>query len=106
MTKEQKMKQRIINQVIHDALDVYETQNGGMTKVWPLRSCNATNYENERYIVLVSYTTTVAFIDKQEHSAYDILRLVYGYTSTSAQHIAKFFSDYARDCMQYRYYDV
>ena len=90
MTKQQKMEQRIVNQVIHNALDVYETQNGGMVKVGQLRSCNATIYENERYIVLISYTTTVAFVDKQQRSAYDILRLVYGYTSTSAQRIAKF----------------
>ena len=102
----QKMKQQIINSAVHLALNEYENQNGNMEKVGRLRTCNATVYENERYIVLISYTTTVAFIDKLEHKAYDILRLVYGYTSTSAQHIAKFFSDYARGYEQYRYYDI
>ena len=102
----EKMKQQITNNAIHIALNEYENQNGNMIKVGRLRTCNATVYENERYIVLISYTTTVAFIDKQERAAYDILRLIYGYTSTSAQHIAKFFNDYARGCDKYRYYDI
>ena len=102
----QKMQQQIINNAVHLALNEYEKQNGNMVKVGRLRTCNATVYENERYIVLISYTTTVAFIDKREQRAYDILRLVYGYTATSAQHIAKFFSDYARGYEQYRYYNI
>lgn len=102
----QKEKQQIINSAIHLALNEFENQNDNMVKVGRLRTCNATVYENDRYIVLISYTTTVAFIDKLEHKAYDILRLVYGYTATSAQHIAKFFSDYARGYEQYRYYDI
>ena len=100
------MKQQILNNAIRLALNEYENQNGNMVKVGRLRTCNATVYENERYIVLISYTTTVAFIDKQDRRAYDILRLIYGYTSTSAQHIAKFFNDYARGYEQYRYYDI
>lgn len=102
----QKMKQQIINNAIHLALNEFENQNDSLAKVGRLRTCNATVYENERYIVLISYTTTVAFIDKHEERAYDILRLIYGYTSTSAQHIAKFFNDYARGYEQYRYYDI
>lgn len=102
----QKMKQQIINSAVHLAINEFENQNGGLVKVGRLRTCNATVYENERYIVLISYTTTVAFIDKRERKAYDILRLVYGYTSTSAQHIAKFFNDYARGYEQYRYYNI
>ena len=102
----QKIKQQIINETVYRALNEFENQNNNMVKVGRLRTCNATVYENERYIVLISYTTTVAFIDKREQKAYDILRLVYGYTSTSAQHIAKFFSDYARGYEQHRYYDI
>lgn len=102
----QKQKQQIINNAIHLALNEFENQNDNMVNVGRLRTCNATVYENERYTVLISYTTTVAFIDKREQKAYDILRLVYGYTSTSAQHIAKFFNDYARGYEQYRYYDI
>ena len=100
------MKQQIINNAIRLALNEFENQNGNMVKMGRLRTCNATVYENERYIVLISYTTTVAFIDKREQKAYDILRLIYGYTSTSAHHIAKFFNDYARGYEQHRYYDI
>ena len=100
------MKQQIINNAIQLALNEYENQNGNMRKIGRLRTCQATVHENERYIVLISYTAIVAFIDKQEHVAYDILRLIYGYTSTSAQHIAKFFNDYARGCTRFRYYDI
>ena len=60
-----------------------------------LRSCQACVYETENYFVLKSYDTIVAFIDKNTRQKFDILRKVYGYTSTSAQHIAKFFSDYS-----------
>lgn len=102
----QKMKQQIVNSAIHLALNEYENNYSNMKKVGRLRTCNASVYENGRYITLVSYDTPVAFIDKRERKAYDILRLVYGYTSTSAQHIAKFFSDYARGYEQYRYYDI
>lgn len=40
-------------------------------------------------IYLISYDTLVAFIDFSGN-LYDVLRLVYGYTSTSAKHINKF----------------
>lgn len=102
----QKEKQQIVNSAIHLAINEYENNYSILEKVGRLRTCNATVYENGRYIVLISYTTTVAFIDKRERKAYDILRLVYGYTSTSAQHIAKFFNDYARGYEQYRYYNI
>lgn len=42
-----------------------------------------------RYIFLVSYNTMIAYID-ENGVLVDILRLVYGYTATSAKHIAKF----------------
>lgn len=42
-----------------------------------------------RYIFLVSYNTMIAYIDA-DGVLVDILRLVYGYTATSAKHIAKF----------------
>ena len=46
------------------------------------------------YYVLRSYRTIVAAIDVSNDTLYDFLRYVYGYTSTSAQHIAKFDHDY------------
>ena len=102
----QKMKQQIINNAVRLAMNEFENQNDGLVKVGRLRTCNATVYENERFIVLISYTTTIAFIDKCERKAYDILRLVHGYTATSAQHIAKFFNDYARGYERYSYYNI
>ena len=46
------------------------------------------------YYVLRSYRTIVAAIDVSNDTLYDFLRYVYRYTSTSAQHIAKFGQDY------------
>ena len=59
-----------------------------------LRSCNARVYETENWYILESYTTFVCVISKVTHEIYDILRVKYGYTATSAQHIAKFIHDY------------
>lgn len=42
--------------------------------------------------VLQSYNTVVAYADAHG-TVYDFLRLVYGYTVTSAQHITKFAHD-------------
>ena len=55
-----------------------------------LRSCQAWVYETENYFLLQSYNTFIACMDKRDFSVYDALRHEYGYTSTSAQHIAKF----------------
>ena len=59
-----------------------------------LRTCSAYVYETVGYYVLCSYNTNVAFIRKADGTCFDVLRLVYGYTNTSAQHIAKFRHDY------------
>lgn len=59
-----------------------------------LRSCSAYVGHTKNFIVLHSYTTNVAFIDRRTRICYDILRAVYGYTSTSCQHIRKFAEDY------------
>lgn len=55
-----------------------------------LRSCQAWTVETEHYIFLKSYNTIIAVIDKETDTLYDMLRAVYGYTHTSAMHIAKF----------------
>lgn len=47
-----------------------------------------------RFYILKSYRTIVAVIDTEDDICYDFLRKVYGYTVTSAQHIAKFQHDY------------
>lgn len=59
-----------------------------------LRSCSAEVFESENYIFLKSYDTMIAFIDKKDSVLYDVLRYVFGYTATSAQHISKFSHDY------------
>ena len=59
-----------------------------------LRSCTAWVYETTDYYLLRSYNTFVAVIDKHSELCYDALRRVYGYTSTSNQHISKFWHDY------------
>lgn len=59
-----------------------------------LRSCTAEVYESTNYYFLKSYNTIVAFINKNNGYLYDVLRVVYGYTNTSAKHIAYFEHDY------------
>ena len=59
-----------------------------------LRHCTAWVWETLDYYVLQSYETFVACIEKATDTCYDVLRVEYGYTSTSAQHIAKFRHDY------------
>ena len=59
-----------------------------------LRSCSAEVLETPSYFILRSYNTVVAVIDKQTGTTWDVLRMVYGYTATSAQHITKFTADY------------
>lgn len=59
-----------------------------------LRKCTAWVYESENFYSLRSYNTTVACIDKRTKICYDFLRMVYGFTSTSSQHISKFWHDY------------
>ena len=59
-----------------------------------LRYCNAVVYATKNYFILRSYWTTVAVINRNSGEGADVLRVVYGYTATSAQHISKFFHDY------------
>ena len=59
-----------------------------------LRSCSAYVFETDGFYILKSYGTYIAVIRKHDDVMVDALRLVYGYTATSAQHIAKFSRDY------------
>lgn len=45
---------------------------------------------NGTWILLKSYSTIVAAYNIYTDELFDFLRLVYGYTATSSQHIAKF----------------
>lgn len=60
----------------------------------PLRTCSATVIETNNYYLLRSYNTYIAAIEKKTDILSDVLRIVYGYTATSAQHISKFEKDY------------
>lgn len=61
-----------------------------------LRTCSAHVYKVCGNYLLQSYNTWVAAIFEEETVPVfvDFLRCTYGYTSTSAQHIAKFKRDY------------
>ena len=89
------MKQERVNEM---CLDVYRKASdeylNGESNVRRLRKCSAEVYETAGYFLLRSYRTIVAVIEKSTGNCYDILRVAYGYTVTSAQHIAKFTHDY------------
>lgn len=91
MTK--KEMQKLENQLVENAY-------GKMPKMWIKvckehgyferhDCCQAWLYQSKGYTYLISYNTIVAFID-DSGNMYDVLRLVYGYTATSAKHISKF----------------
>ena len=91
-----KSEQKLINERCMIAYNnaIEEMKNEGMIYAERLRSCSAIVFETDNYYILQSYSTIVAVIDKSFDTLYDVLRVVYGYTSTSAQHIAKFDKDY------------
>lgn len=75
------------------AMDQYLHEYGNITSK-KLRSCNAIVYETTDYYILQSYETPVAVIVKSNRTLIDMLRKVYKFTRTSAQHISKFKHDY------------
>ena len=60
-----------------------------------LRYCTAEVIITKNYYLLRSYNTIVASINRNIGTECDVLHKVYGYSATSAQHISKFFNDYA-----------
>lgn len=65
------------------------------TADWKLLcSCSADSIHIGCYIVLRSYATVVAVYDMRNDTLYDFLRYVYGYTATSAKHIATFHREF------------
>lgn len=86
--------------LIKDMGNVVHTEN--------LYFCNAKMVTTDKHlIVLYSYATPVAVIDANNGNFYDVLRYTYGYTSTSAQHIAKFRNKYRVIIgHEYRYYPI
>lgn len=99
-----KSEQEKINNICLAILDEVNTEimeQGGLTKWKRLRTCSAQVSETDNFFVLRSYNTLIAFIDKRTNILYDVLRYVYGYTATSAQHIAKFNKDYCNKVINY-----
>ena len=87
-------EQLIINDYCEREISIVNAELGKILSVRRLHKCQAYVYETDSYYLLKSYSTYVAFIRKSDCECFDILRNVYGYTATSAQHIAKFKNDY------------
>lgn len=91
MTREKRnYQQSVTNEIVINIYSLLREEIQSTSDVKRLRKCNAFVTETEHYFVLTSYETVIACIDKETHALYDFLRMVYGYTSTSAQHISKF----------------
>ena len=99
---ERKERQLAINKAVESVIpyiddDLDEWRKNYRPTAWKkFRHCQAKTLETENFIILRSYSTIVAAIEKKYGYCYDFLRYVNGYTSTSSQHIAKFFSDFGR----------
>lgn len=57
------------------------------------RTCSAETWDDGTFVWLKSYNTVVAAYHKDSNTVYDFLRVVYGYTATSSQHVGKFYHD-------------
>lgn len=90
------VKQTTINTYVERAINTINN-DGALNHVARLRTCQAKVLETEHFYILQSYNTYVAAIHKNTHEMFDFLRYVYGYTATSAQHIAKFAHDYGAE---------
>lgn len=103
MKKEQ---QKSINKKALEGLRLY-ARSDSVDMTERLYSCNAWVQHLDNCIALVSYNTLVAVFDRETGNFYDVLRYTYGYTSTSAMHIAKF-RNFLRGQIQaeYRYYPI
>lgn len=64
--------------------------------------CNARIGYYDDYWFLESYNTITAFADTDEEVTYDVLRLVYDYTATSAKHFSKFRNRFDYTVITYR----
>ena len=85
-----KLQQEIINKSVQMFLD--NNMNALMLTrcVDRIDYCQAWQGKMHGIIVLQSYQTKVAAYDINNNVFYDFLRWSYGYTATSAKHIAKF----------------
>lgn len=84
---EQEKVNFVVNVNMERALEEYRKEHPTPVR---LLSCQACVYETTTYYLLKSYNTFIACMEKDTETVYDALRMVYGYTATSAKHIAKF----------------
>lgn len=91
-----KAEQRAINTKVEHELDWFKsvTHAEDIHKIMQLRTCKATVFDADRFLVLKSYDTIVAIIKKEDMTLFDFSRYVYGCTAVTAQHIAKFANEY------------
>ena len=105
-----KAEQATINNEVKQAWEKFMENMGKYETTKRLRSCSATVTTTDKYHILTSYNTVIAIIDRTTDTLYDALRMVYGYTATSAKHIAKFRQDYGYGmwgcARELRYYDI
>ena len=87
-------EQLIINDYCEREIPIVSAELGKVLSLRRLRKSQAYVYETDSYYLLKSYATFVAFIRKSDGECFDVLRNLYGYSATSAQHIAKFRHDY------------
>lgn len=105
MTLEQARKQSETNAYIEDMIETYiNPEMRHMIYHSRLRTCSAHIYETEHFYILRSYNTFIASYNKETGEFIDFLRYVYGFTNTSAQHIAKFRHDFARNAKHFSTY--
>jgi hypothetical protein len=86
---EQEMHNEIAMDIYAEAMKEFHAgvENG---MFYRLDNCQAYYIYTDNFILLKSYNTFVAMIDQRTGELADVLRMVYGYTTTSAKHIAKF----------------
>lgn len=106
MKKEQFEGQKRDNEKVSDFVRWVHNQYGSVRHITRLRKCKAWVYEYNSYVLLQSYNTIVAGVVKDTNEQYDFRRMVYGCTATTAQHIAKFFSDYGNGGKRYTWRKV
>lgn len=103
-TKARSQAQREENEIVMKAIEDFNAKDHTLVECRRLRSCSAWVYKYNDCTVLRSYNTLIAHIDYSTGNMYDYLRYVYGFTHTSAQHLAKFRHDYcAQRVYTYRY---
>lgn len=91
-----KHEQEIINAKVEQAYDAAMDEYDKVPQYYStrLRTCSACVITLPNWYILRSYATPIAAIHRATGICYDALRMVYGFTATSAQHIAKFAHDY------------